>query len=101
MFIALFLLIIFTFVYSYAAAHRPRAEEILVPILDILESVAVLGFVTFTVTAFVALFPGSELGLECASIFAIFTAQVWNLTFSFYQSEKTLPRELDELSRSL
>jgi NitT/TauT family transport system permease protein len=101
MFIALFFSMVFTFVYGYAAAHSRRAEKILVPILDILQSVPVLGFLTFTVAAFVALFPGSELGLECASIFAIFTAQAWNLTFSFYQSEKTLPRELDELSRSL
>jgi NitT/TauT family transport system permease protein len=101
MFIALFFSIVFTFVYGYAAAHSRRAEKVLVPILDILQSVPVLGFLTFTVTAFVALFPGSELGLECAAIFAIFTAQAWNLTFSFYQSEKTLPRELDELSRSL
>jgi NitT/TauT family transport system permease protein len=101
MFIALFFSMVFTFVYGYAAAHSRRAEKVLVPILDILQSVPVLGFLTFTVTAFVALFPGSELGLECASIFAIFTAQAWNLTFSFYQSEKTLPRDFDELSRSL
>ena len=101
MFIALFFSIAFTLVYGYAAARSRRAEKVLVPILDILQSVPVLGFLTFTVTAFIALFPGSELGLECASIFAIFTSQAWNLTFSFYQSEKTLPRELDELSRSL
>ena len=54
------------------------------PILDILQSVPVLGFLTVTVTAFIALFPGCELGLECASIFAIFTAMAWNMTFSFY-----------------
>ena len=101
MFVALFFSVAFTFVYGYAAAHSKRAEKLLVPLLDILQSVPVLGFLTFTVTAFVALFPGSELGLECASIFAIFTSQAWNLTFSFYQSEKTLPREFDELSRSL
>jgi NitT/TauT family transport system permease protein len=101
MFIALFFSMSFTLLYGYAAAHSRRAEKVLIPILDILQSVPVLGFLAFTVTAFIALFPGSELGLECASIFAIFTAQAWNLTFSFYQSEKTLPRELDELSRSL
>ena len=61
------------------------------PILDILQSVPVLGFLTITVTAFVGLFPGSVLGLECASIFAIFTAQAWNMTFSFYASLKSLP----------
>jgi NitT/TauT family transport system permease protein len=101
MFIALFFSTVFTLLYGYAAARSRRAEKVLVPILDILQSVPVLGFLTITVTAFIALFPGSELGLECASIFAIFTAQAWNMTFSFYASLKSLPRELDELSRSL
>jgi len=101
MFIALFFSIVFTLVYGYAAAHSRRAEKVLVPVLDILQSVPVLGFLTITVTAFIGLFPGSVLGLECASIFAIFTAQVWNMTFSFYASLKSLPTELDELSRSL
>jgi NitT/TauT family transport system permease protein len=101
MFIALFFSTVFTLLYGYAAARSRRAEKVLVPILDILQSVPVLGFLTITVAAFIALFPGSELGLECASIFAIFTAQAWNMTFSFYASLKSLPRELDELSRSL
>jgi NitT/TauT family transport system permease protein len=101
MFIALLLSIVFTLVYGHAAARSRRAEKLLVPILDILQSVPVLGFLTITVTLFIGLFPGSVLGLECASIFAIFTAQVWNMTFSFYASLKSLPVELDELSRSL
>jgi NitT/TauT family transport system permease protein len=101
MFIALVFSTVFTLAYGYAAARSRRAEKVLVPILDILQSVPVLGFLTITVTAFIALFPGSALGLECASIFAIFTAQAWNMTFSFYASVKSLPRELDELSRSL
>ncbi len=101
MFIALFFSTVFTLLYGYAAAHSRRAEKVLVPILDILQSVPVLGFLTIAVTAFIALFGGSELGLEAASIFAIFTAQAWNMTFSFYASLKNLPRELDELSRSL
>jgi NitT/TauT family transport system permease protein len=101
MFIALFFSFVFTLGYGYAAARSRRAERVLVPILDILQSVPVLGFLTITVTAFVGLFPHSVLGLECASIFAIFTAQAWNMTFSFYASLKSLPRELDELSRSL
>jgi NitT/TauT family transport system permease protein len=101
MFIALFFSTVFTLAYGYAAARSRRAEKVLVPILDILQSVPVLGFLTITVTVFIALFPGSELGLEAASIFAIFTAQAWNMTFSFYASFKNLPRELDELSRSL
>jgi NitT/TauT family transport system permease protein len=59
----------------------------------------VLGFLSVTVTGFIALFPGSLLGIEAASIFAIFTGQAWNMTFSFYQSLRTIPRELDEMAR--
>ncbi len=96
MFIALIWSVLFTFAYGYAAAHSRRAERVLIPLLDILQSVPVLGFLTITITGFIALFPGSLLGLEFASIFAIFTAQVWNMTFSFYQSVRTIPKELDE-----
>ena len=70
----------------------------LVPLLDILQSIPVLGFLSITVTAFIALFRGSLLGLEAASIFAIFTGQAWNMTFSFYQSLRSVPRELDEMA---
>ena len=73
-----------------------RAERVLIPLLDVLQSVPVLGFLSVTVTLFIALFPGSLLGLEAASIFAIFTSQVWNMTFSFYHSLRSLPRELEE-----
>ncbi len=96
MFIALFFSIVFTLSYGYIAANSQRAERIMIPLLDILQSVPVLGFLSITVTGFIALFPGSLLGLEAASIFAIFTSQVWNMTFSFYQSLRTVPRELDE-----
>jgi NitT/TauT family transport system permease protein len=99
MFIALIASTIFTLVYGYIAAHNRRAEKVLVPLLDILQSVPVLGFLSVTVTGFIALFPGSLLGIEAASIFAIFTGQAWNMTFSFYQSLRTIPRELDEMSR--
>jgi NitT/TauT family transport system permease protein len=98
MFIALGLSTLFTFVYGYAAARSKRAERVLVPLLDILQSVPVLGFLSVTVTAFIALFRGSLLGLEAASIFAIFTGQAWNMTFSFYQSLRSVPRELDEMA---
>jgi NitT/TauT family transport system permease protein len=70
-----------------------------VPALDILQSVPVLGFLTFTVVFFMGLFPGSQLGAECAAIFAIFTSQAWNMAFSFYQSLRMVPRDLDEVSR--
>ena len=96
MFLAFGASILFTLIYGYVAANNKRAEKILVPLLDILQSVPVLGFLSVTVTGFMALFPGSLMGLECASIFAIFTGQAWNMTFSFYQSQRTIPRELRE-----
>jgi NitT/TauT family transport system permease protein len=99
MFVALFASTVFTLIYGYIAAHSRRAEKVLVPLLDVLQSVPVLGFLSVTVTGFIALFPGSLLGIEAASIFAIFTGQAWNMTFSFYQSLRTIPRELDEMSR--
>src|SRR5882757_5521109 len=99
MFVALGLSLVFTFVYATAAARLRRAEKVLIPLLDILQSVPVLGFLSVTVTGFIALFPGSLLGIEAASIFAIFTGQAWNMTFSFYQSLRTIPRELDEMAR--
>ena len=71
----------------------------MIPALDILQSVPVLGFLAITVTFFVALFPGSELGLEAASVFAVFTAQAWNITFSFYHSLISQPLEFDEASK--
>ncbi|TAL99580.1 MAG: ABC transporter permease subunit [Paraburkholderia sp.] len=89
----------FTLVYGTLAAKSRRAGQVLVPILDILQSVPVLGYISFTVTFFLALFPGRVLGAEFAAIFAIFTSQAWNMTFSFYQSLRTVPRDLDEVSR--
>src|ERR1700742_1114662 len=99
MFAALALSVVFTFVYATAAARLRRAEKVLIPLLDILQSVPILGFLSVTITGFIALFPGSEPGLECASIFAIFTSQAWNMTFAFYQSLISQPRDLDEASR--
>jgi NitT/TauT family transport system permease protein len=98
MFVALLASFAFTFAYGYAAARSRPAERVLIPLLDILQSVPVLGFLSITVTGFIALFPGSLLGLECASIFAIFTSQAWNMAFSFYQSLRTLPADLEEAS---
>jgi NitT/TauT family transport system permease protein len=96
MFVALAWSIAFTLVYGYVAARSRRAERVLIPLLDILQSVPVLGFLSITVTAFIVLFRGSLLGLEFASVFAIFTAQAWNMTFSFYQSLRSIPKELEE-----
>ncbi|QBR00257.1 ABC transporter permease [Paraburkholderia pallida] len=91
--------LVFTLVYGTLAAKSRRAGQVLVPILDILQSVPVLGYISFTVTFFLALFPSRVLGAELAAIFAIFTSQAWNMTFSFYQSLRTVPRDLDEVSR--
>lgn len=99
MFAAMFASLLFTFVVATLAAKSRRAEMIIIPALDILQSVPVLGFLTFTVTLFTGLFPGRQLGAEGAAIFAIFTSQAWNMAFSFYQSLKTIPRDLDEVSR--
>src|SRR5947209_1348588 len=89
----------FSFPYAALAAKSRQAEKILIPVLDILQSVPVLGFLSITVTGFIALFPGRLLGVECAAIFAIFTSQAWNMTFSLYQSFRTVPVELVEAAR--
>ena len=99
MFAALGCSLLFTFVVATLAAKSRKAALVIVPALDILQSVPVLGFLTFTITFFMGLFPTRELGLECASIFAIFTAQAWNMTFSVYQSLRTLPADLEEVSQ--
>ncbi|WP_419793859.1 ABC transporter permease subunit [Pseudomonas palleroniana] len=93
--------LIFTLLYGTLAAKSRRAEKLLVPVLDILQSVPVLGYISFTVTFFLLLFPGRVLGAEFAAIFAIFTSQAWNMTFSFYQSLRMLPHDLVEVSTSL
>lgn len=100
MFAAITLSLAFTFVFATIAAKSRRAEMIMIPILDILQSVPVLGFISFTVLFFLNLFPGNILGAELASIFACFTSQAWNMTFSFYQSLRTIPNDLNEVSRT-
>jgi NitT/TauT family transport system permease protein len=100
MLIAMVLSLLFTFTYATAAAKSRRAEKILVPLLDILQSVPILGFISITVVFFMALAPGRVLGAEFAAIFAIFTSQAWNMAFSFYQSLRTVPAELEEASRN-
>ncbi|SDB59338.1 NitT/TauT family transport system permease protein [Pseudomonas sp. NFACC23-1] len=99
MFIALFASFAFSLIVATLAAKSRKAAIVILPVLDILQSVPVLGFLTFTVVFFMGLFPGKETGVECAAIFAIFTSQVWNMTFSFYQSLRTVPNDLYEVSR--
>ncbi|MGA9431898.1 MAG: ABC transporter permease subunit, partial [Xanthobacteraceae bacterium] len=100
MLIAMVLSLLFTFTYATLAAKSKRAERLLVPLLDILQSVPILGFISVTVVFFMALAPGRVLGAEYAAIFAIFTSQAWNMAFSFYQSLRTIPTELDEAARN-
>lgn len=97
--IALVCSTIFTFVVGAIAAKNKHAERLIIPFIDIMQSVPILGFLAITVSGFIALFPGSMLGPECASIFVIFTSQVWNMTLSFYQSLKTVPADLIEASQ--
>jgi NitT/TauT family transport system permease protein len=100
MFVALLFSILFTLIVAPLAAKSRRLGLILIPALDILQSVPILGFLSFTVLFFLNLFPGRVIGAELAAVFAIFTSQAWNMTFSFYQSLTTVPRDLDEASRA-
>ena len=100
MLVAMVFSLIFTFTYATFAAKNKYAERILVPLLDILQSVPILGFISVTVVFFMELAPGRVLGAEYAAIFAIFTSQAWNMAFSFYQSLRTVPAELEEASRN-
>jgi len=100
MFTALSLSMLFTFTYATWAAKSERAGRLLVPILDILQSVPILGFLSVTIVFFMSLAPGRVLGAEFVSIFSIFTSQAWNMAFSFYQSLRTVPAELTEAADS-
>src|SRR6266478_8666501 len=100
MLLAIVCSIIFTFIYAALAAKSRRAEMVLIPLLDILQSVPILGFLTFTIVFFLNLFPGRVFGAELACVFAIFTSQAWNMTFSMYQSMRNVPKDLEEASQS-
>ncbi|MDT3679684.1 MAG: ABC transporter permease subunit [Burkholderiaceae bacterium] len=101
MFAALAISLVFALAVGTLAARSARARSILLPLLDVGQSVPVLGYLSITVVAFLRLFPGSAFGAELAAIFAIFTSQVWNITFSVYQSMRTVPAELAEAARSM
>jgi NitT/TauT family transport system permease protein len=98
MLLAYLLSLIFTLIYGHIAATNRRAEIIMVPILDILQSVPILSFLPAVTLALVALFPHSNIGLELASVILIFTSQAWNMTFSFYHSARSLPSDLREVA---
>lgn len=99
MFIALGFSLLFSFIFAAIAAKYRAAEKAMIPALDILQSVPILGFQAIAVAPFIALFPGNLLGVECAAIFAIFSSQAWNMAFSLYQSIRTVPSELSEAAR--
>jgi NitT/TauT family transport system permease protein len=94
--VAYILSLVFSIAYGYVAAHNARAERIMIPVLDTLQSIPVLSFLPGVMTAMVALFPTTQFGLELGSIILIFTGQVWNMAFSVYSSLKTIPREMIE-----
>ena len=97
--VAYILSLAFTLVVGYSAAKSKKAERIIIPLIDILQSIPVLGFLPGLVLGLIALFPKTNLGLELAAIIMIFTGQVWNMTFSFYSSLKSLPSDYSEASK--
>ncbi len=99
MFIAMLLSLIVTFTIAPLAAKNRRAEKFLLPLVDVLQSIPVLGVLSITVVGFISLFPNSLLGPECAAVFAIFTSQVWNMILSLYQSLRTVPHDLQEVAK--
>lgn len=99
MLIAMLFSLLFTFTFGAWAAKSKRAERIIIPMIDILQSVPILGFLSVSVAGFIGLFPGSMLGPECAAIFAIFTSQAWNMALGFYQTVRSVPSEVEEAAK--
>ncbi|MGB7554584.1 MAG: ABC transporter permease subunit [Candidatus Korobacteraceae bacterium] len=97
--VAYVLSLVFTLVYGYVAAYNPKAERIMIPLLDILQSIPVLSFLPGVMLAMVALFPHHQIGVEMGAILLIFTGQVWNMAFSFYSSLKSIPRDMREAAK--
>lgn len=97
--LAYILSLAFTLVYGYIAAYNRSAERVMIPLLDVLQSIPVLSFLPGVMLAMVSLFPHSQVGLELGSVLLIFTGQVWNMAFSFYSSLKSIPRELQEAAK--
>jgi NitT/TauT family transport system permease protein len=98
MLLAMIVSLLFTFTFATWAAKSRRAARIIIPLIDILQSVPILGFLSIAVVGFIALFPNSLLGPECAAIFVIFTSQAWNMALGFYQTVRSVPADLEEAS---
>jgi len=96
MFLALIFSLLFTFIFGTWAAKSKRAERLIIPLIDICQSIPILGFLSIAIVAFIALFPHSMMGPECAAIFAIFTSQAWNMALGFYQTVRSVPSDLVE-----
>src|SRR4029077_8882404 len=96
--IAYVISLLFTLLYGYWAAKDRSAQRVLIPLLDILQSIPVLGFMPGLIIALVAIFPHSNIGLELAAVIMIFTGQAWNMTFSYYHSLKSVPHDIWEAS---
>lgn len=90
--------LVFTLIYGQIAASRRRAETVMIPLLDILQSIPILSFLPTVILVLVAAFPHSNVGLELSSVIFIFTSMAWNMTFSFYHSARTLPTDLQEVA---
>ncbi|MBP9721629.1 MAG: ABC transporter permease subunit [Gammaproteobacteria bacterium] len=101
MVLALSISLIFSLSIGYVSAKNKKAEAVLIPLIDILQSVPILGFLSLSVIGFIWLFPNSLLGPECAAIFVIFTSQAWNMTLSIYQSIKLLPSDYEDVGSAL
>jgi len=99
--LAYVLSLVFSVSYGYLAAHNRTAEKIMIPILDVLQSIPVLSFLPGVMIAVTSLFPNHQFGVELASIVLIFTGQVWNIAFGFYLSLKTIPNTLLETAKAL
>ena len=96
--IAYFISLVFSVVYGYVAAYNAKAERVMIPLLDTLQSIPVLSFLPGVMLAMVALFPGRQVGIELGAILLIFSGQAWNMAFSFYSSLKSIPNEMHEVA---
>lgn len=99
MLIAMVFSLLFTFIFGTWAAKSVRAERLIIPVIDVLQSVPILGYLSVVVPGFIALFPGSLMGPECATIFVIFTSQAWNMALGFYQTVRSVPGEVEEAAK--